>query len=829
MGSETDKPLNLHGLLLVILVAGWLAGIVVGCWLSLPQFSWLILALLTLCLTGFFWRRFLFRVALLTILCLCLGGWRYATVSPVDDPQAIGTFISSQEVSIQGEIVDEPRLSSNSTLLSVATQRLSLDKQQTWQETHGEILVQIRGSTFDDPFGPHYGDNLQLTGRLDKPPFYATNEIQASMVFPGFFLKDRGGNPLLALLYNWRMALASILMQALPQPFAALLIALFLSLRTPSLKPILPFFTATGTAHLVAPSGFKVTLLASSITNGTRWLVASEHNQKRSLLPAQRRGSWRLWMRTILVILCIVLYTFLSGGGPSALRAGLMGILLALTPRLERSYNVYTSLAFAALLISLNDPFALWDAGFQLSFSGTLGIILFTPFFQHLLRFLKHLPFGEYFVEILSVTLAAQIATLPISMLAFNQVSFIAPLANLVSMPLLGVLIALGMLICLGGLIALPLALICGWLAWPLLWYMTTTISWCATLPGAYLQVEEPNPLIAWIYYALLAWLTLLLLTRWRAVSSARPDHSSLPFSQTRKHVVQAGVASLIILTTTILSLTTPSTGYTTLTLLTDNDSTQSKALLLHSPDGETALINEEANAVTLATTLDAHVPFWQRSLSLIILPGTSANNLSGLQDVIGRYQISQIIDPGMLHPSTAYARWRTTLEERHLLYTGVRQGAIISLGSQIRFQVLWPPPQLHKSSNEESDNALIVRMLAPGLRILFLNAAALSEYALKMLLTTLPPDYLHAEIVQLAGEENKVLPRSLSALLSLVHPSLLLITSTPARKNKNSPSSASSGTTLSTLAPHPWNVLQTKNVGSLEINSTAQGWDLRF
>lgn len=830
MEKESEQTLNLHGLSLVVLVGGELAGIVLGSWLPLPQPFWLIAALLTLLPTSIFWRQPLTRYALLMLFCLCLGGWRYMAASSPNEAGAIGTFIGRQTVSIQGEIIDEPDLGSNSTLLRVATQSLSLDNGQTWQQTHGEIQVEIRGSTFDDPFGPHYGDTLQLTGKLDAPSTYATKGLQASMAFPGVYLKERGGNPLLALLYQWRTGLASILMQALPQPFASVLIALFLSLRTPALRDILPLFAVTGTAHLLAAGGFKVTLLAGLISRRTTWLAPRKQEMHPHLLPAQRRrDNWKRWLHIAPTILCIALYTFLSGGGPAALRAGLMGTLLALAPLLQRRYNVYTALALAALLMSAINPFLLWDVGFQLSFVGTLGIVLFTPFLQRQLRFLAHLPLGEHIAEIMAVTLAAQIATLPIFALSFKQISFIAPLANVATMPLLGVLITLGALICLSGWLFLPLATLGGWLAWPLLWYINSVISWCAKLPGAYLQVDTLNPLLAWIYYALLAWLTALLFTHWKASALARQSSPPPLLSHAQKRVVQVSLALLILLITGTLSLSTPSDGRLTLTLLTDNDSTQGKALLLRSPDGEVALINEGANSVTLAHSLDSRLPLWQRSLHLVILPSASANNLSGLQDVTSRYQISQTIDAGMLHPSTAYARWRMTLDERHLPYTRVHQGALISLGNQVRFEVLWPLSQLHKSSNEESDNALIVRLVSPRLRVLFVNAAALSEYALKTLLATFPPDALRADIVQLSGDAHRTLPASLSELLPLAHPSLLFVTSTSSSRSTRAPATEPPGTTLATLTAGPWRVVQAQDVDSLEISSTIHGWDFHF
>lgn len=822
LGKHNGKSkLNLHGLFLVVLAVSWLAGIVLSSWFTLPQVCWLVATGLSLLASGIYWRKPTGRLLTLALLCLCLGAWRYTVVVPNNDPAAIHRLLNSGKLTLQGSIVDEPRLEQHSTLLAVSVQQVSRDQGNTWQEAHGIISVQILGATFDDAYGPRYGDSVQLTGQLTTPPAYDTPETQASMAFPQMTIISRGGNPLLVALYQLRTTLAGILAQALPQPFAAVLIAIFLSLRTPALKPLLFAFNVTGTAHLIAPSGFKVTLLAGLITGSTRWLMPKQNPPSQQLLPEERRrGNWRRWLHTGLVMLAIIVYTFLSGSGPAALRAGIMGCLLVLAPRLERVYNVYNALALTAIIMSFIDPFILWDTGFQLSFCGTLGIVLFTPFFQYLLRFLAHLPLGKQLAEIVAVTLAAQIATLPIFGISFQQVSFIAPIANIMTVPLLGPLLCLGALICLSGLLSLQLALICGWLVWPLLWYVTAAITWCAHVPGAYIIVTNLSPLVAWGYYALMSWITMLLLTHPR--TNILTSHKQAPplLSRPKQRILQCGLALLMLLTTGAMTQIAQPDGPLTITLLTSNQPNQGQALLLRTANGQSALFDEGADSSTLAQTLDAQLPFWQRSLSLVVLTDTSSANVTGLQDVISRYSVAQAVDAGMLHPSVAYALWRRTLNERHVLYTQVRQGASITLGNQATLQVLWPPAQLHKSSDETHDNALILRLLAPGLRLLLLNSTSLSTYALRMLPASVVPTYMQAQIVQISGETSKTFSPALASVLSLANPTLLVLTNIPAPKNKQAVPSP-------TLPVGPWQELDGGKNGPLEMSANIQGWSI--
>jgi len=132
----TETASDLRGLLLIVLAGGWLTGILLSSWFALPQFGTLAVAACGLVITGIFWRQPVPRIIGLLLLCLGLGAWRYAAVSPRNDPQTINAFIGAGKLKLQAEIVAEPTLESNSTLLTVAVQSVSMN-----QRTPGEMLM----------------------------------------------------------------------------------------------------------------------------------------------------------------------------------------------------------------------------------------------------------------------------------------------------------------------------------------------------------------------------------------------------------------------------------------------------------------------------------------------------------------------------------------------------------------------------------------------------------------------------------------------------------------------------------------------------------------
>jgi competence protein ComEC len=826
---------DLRGLAVVVVVGAWIAGILLGYWIHLPSLVLLVAAFIMLLGLILFWHNFQVRMVLLIVSFLLLGAWRYTIASSIGDPAAISASIGAGTIEVRGRVSDEPKLEGKTRLLFIAVSSTSKNGGASWQDAHGQLEVETPGGTIEDPYGANYGDDVELKGRLQKPLPNAPPNIFASMIFPRISVSGNGGNPIIAALYHLRVVLATIIAQSLPQPEAALLVAILLGLRTPALKSLAFAFNVTGTAHLIVPSGFKVTILAGLVLASTRWFNMKRGVQTKAMLPAQkRRYNRRRWIASAAVIGSVASYTILSGGGPAALRAGIMGVLLILAPRLGRIYNVYNALAVCALLLSIIDPFVLWDVGFQLSFLGTLGIVVLTPILEKALKKLARLPFGHFIVEIASVTLAAQLATLPIMALAFKQISFIAPIVNILTVPLLGIIIFIGILVCGLGMFYAPLGLLCGWVAWPILWYIDNVVTECSVLPGAYISVNNLNVGLAWGYYGLLCVAVGTIMYKWPNQRHPHANNANAPnqLSRRTRLVLQLSAAIVVVLATGTATLAAHSNGRLTVSFLSvgpTNQQPQGEAIFIQTPDGKTALIDGGMDATSLAQELDSRLPSWHRSLDVVILSTAKSDHIVGLQDVITRYQIGEVVDAGMLHPSAGYALWRRTIAERNLHYTEVRQGMTVAVGSQVMLQVFWPRLLLHKGTNEEIDNGLIVRLITPGLRILFLGVAVMSKYALTGLISDIAPNYLQADVVQVVAQAGKDLPSELSVVLEVAKPSMILITpgALSAKQRKQAMSSVIEPLPAILAAGNTWQLEQTAQVGTIEIECSNQQWGI--
>lgn len=830
--QQEQNTIDLHGLTLLVGVCAWVAGILLAYTVHLSEFLLLVGAAATLIFIILLWHERQSRLSASILLCLLLGAWRCSHSLPANDPlaQTLSHAIGNS-LTIRGCVSEEPKLYGNNHLLSITVSSISQDKGTTWQEADEKLTVVARGTAIEDPYGANYGSIVELQGKLSNPLAGSAPDTLANMLFPRIRVTANAGNPLLAALFSWRITLSNIIEQVLPQPDAAVLVAILLGLRTPDLHPLVHLFQTTGTVHIIVASGFKVTLLAGIVASSTRWLRRSKIEQGK-LLPAQKRSGWQNWLSMSLILASITAYTILSGAGAAAIRSGVMGSLIVIAPRMGRTYNVYTALAFTAFLMSLIDPFVLWDVGFQLSFLGTLGIVLFTPYFHRPLLRIARFPLGYMLSEMFAVTLAAEVATLPILAIDFQLVSWIAPFTNTIVVPLLAEMIMLGGLVCAIGLVSLPLAKLASWVVWPFLEYIVRTIQWHNSIWWAATPIPPFNSAIIWCYYALLTVVAGFVLIKW-PISKEHTIKQDLLLGLSKRawRLIQVSMALFLIAFIGVNEyLNLRSTPDMTLTFLpvASKGQLQGDALLIRTPDHKTILINGGPDISSLAQELDARLPLWQRSLDAVILTDPRQDHITGLLDIVQRYKIGVVIDAGMLHPDTTYTRWRRTISERNISYLTARQSNNFQIGNSVSLQVLWPPAPLHKGSNEVRDNSLILRIWTPTLRLLLLGTGAQSKFALSGLLGTIDPISLQAEIVQMVEEANTPFPEELDNVLQSAHPTCLLMTPSAISKKVQTGTPSTKQKQRLPAQARQWQSIPTQHtaqIGSFQINTNQRDW----
>lgn len=297
--------------------------------------------------------------------------------------------------------------------------------------------------------------------------------------------------------------------RALPEPAASFVLGILIGARSTLPKDLQGTMALIGLSHLVAVSGYNLTI----ITLGMQRLLG-------------KRWQWAGLMATLWLIVGFVV---LTGASASIVRAGIMSTLFLLASYYGRKLDVLTCLALGVIVTLSWSPSYITDLGWQLSFLALGGIVLLTPVVQTLIP----KRFGVL-GEIAAVSIAAQLATMPLIALDFGTVSVVAPLANVLVLPLVPLMMFMGFVVGVVGMLLPALAYTVGW---PVAWAVARLLEGMtslASVPTASVGGAAPPVLVAVIFYVLLG--ALGLFARRRGLGSRAANAIITGMSERRLH-----------------------------------------------------------------------------------------------------------------------------------------------------------------------------------------------------------------------------------------------------------------------------------------------------
>lgn len=272
---------------------------------------------------------------------------------------------------------------------------------------------------------PNVGDRVSVACSLEAPEPFDGFAYDQYLAIRGVYATCRVSDPLLLLtpgvsrsvsttLTRTRMVFIRAIARVFPEPQATLLAGLLVGDAQFS-DAWRDRFLATGTSHIVAASGFNVSIV---VLVGFTVLT---------FLGMRRQHAF--WV----LALAIVSYVVLAGCSPAVVRAGVMGGLVLLARKLGRKTTMRNVVLLAvAAMLTIEPRLALYDVGFQLSVVSTAALIWVGP---RLAEKMQWVPRTFELREVLASTLAATLCTLPLVVLSFGSVSLVGPLVNLLVLP----------------------------------------------------------------------------------------------------------------------------------------------------------------------------------------------------------------------------------------------------------------------------------------------------------------------------------------------------------------------------------------------------------
>ncbi len=248
-------------------------------------------------------------------------------------------------------------------------------------------------------------------------------------------------------------------------------------------------FSKAGVIHIMALSGFNVAIIALFLDY---------------LLFFAGRWPWGKVMRSVITIAFIWLFAFITGLSPSVNRASAMITLVIAGRHLGRQVKTSNILLVSAFVLLTLNPQLTEDVSFQLSFTAVMGILIFQPVFAKLFSFQNKLIRALW--QLFTVSCAAQLATLPLTIYYFGQFPVYFWLTNLYAIPLVSVIICIALFYLAASFIPV-FAMITGKVLGILLYLLVQSVSIVEILPFSIIDhIQISKIQVFMLYTGLLVW-----------------------------------------------------------------------------------------------------------------------------------------------------------------------------------------------------------------------------------------------------------------------------------------------------------------------------------
>lgn len=677
----------------------WLIGLGLGALSESSMWLWLVVGVTGL-VGAFIFRGYpKARLGLILISVLGLGAARYTAALPdLESPDQVAYYTDRGEVIIAGLVSGEPVIHDTAVELRLQAESIQIPGAME-QPVSGNVLLRTGRYT-----SIVYGDRLRIEGELEPPPddpvynrreYLARQGVHSQMMAPAITLVATGeGSPIKQIIYRIKDHARATIQRQLPDPQAALLTGILLGDDSGLPPELEEQFRMTGMTHIIAISGFNIAILTGLLLVMSRFLFGFR---------------WSAWF----VLLGIALYTILVGADAAVVRAAIMGALLVITSRLlGRPTFAPAGLFTAAIIMTLANPYILWDIGFQLSFAATLGLMLYLgPWGEWMKIKLRRFTDPETasrltrtISEVVLATMAALLLTLPLILYHFARLSLVSPIANLLILPAQPGVMIWGGLATLTGMVIPAAGQLLAWVAWLFLSYTISLVRFFAGFPWASL------PLIVTPTGVVVLYLALIFLTWLARIGPEGRGKFVTRLNQNKIQRIALFSCAVIAVLATIWALSQPD-GKLHVTFL---DVGQGDATFIQTPSGRQILVDGGAYPTVLHDHLGREIPFWDRDVDLVIATHPDADHIAGLPGVFDRYDVDKLITNSATAGTETYQALLTAAAESRTPILQAVAGEVIVIEDSVTLEVLNPTGAgpLPAGDQHDNDTSLAIRLV---------------------------------------------------------------------------------------------------------------------
>ena len=452
--------------------------------------------------------------------------------------------------------INEPLIEKNKSYKAEATVNNLLQKGGVKNAT-GKIIIYFQKDSVNMP-SLQYGDKIIISKKLQpiknsgNPGAFNYRQYAAfHQIFHNVFLKkndwisldEKNINAFKQFLFTARYKILNILQKNIQGNDDQLAIAqaLLIGYTQDLDKDLVQAYSNTGVVHIIAISGMHLGLI---------YLLLILLFNKMPFINKSKI------VKVIFILCCLWLFTLLTGGAASILRAAVMFTCIVIGENFSRRTSIYNSLAASAFILLCYNPYFLWDVGFQLSYLAVLGIVVFQKPIHHL--FYNKNKWADKIWQLTAVSVAAQILTFPVVLYYFHQFPVLFLFTNILLVPFSSLILFVEIFLVAFAWIPF-IGIYIGKLTWWLIWLMNKIILWFNSLSFVVWDQISASVLSTYILYAFVVcagyWLlhknksafklslfTLLLFmvltgyTKWQKLQQQKlivynvPQHQSIDF-----------------------------------------------------------------------------------------------------------------------------------------------------------------------------------------------------------------------------------------------------------------------------------------------------------
>lgn len=616
------------------------------------------------------WSR---GLILAVILAFFFGAIRYRISLPdYQNPAYILNYAGrSVPVKITGVVVDFPDQRDQIVNLQIRAESIQGKKGEPPIPLTGLLLAKAAVET-----RVSYGDRILVMGFLKVPPEDEDFNYQEYLKRQGIdvyisqaevqVLESKQGSVFLEVIYRLKTRALDNIYHLWPDPEASLLAGILLGVESGISDQVQKAFRETGTTHIIAISGFNITI------------VAGFFSRFFSRIMNPRKGA-------IAALIGISLYTILVGADAAVVRAAVMGGLSIFARQIGRRQHGLNAAALASLVMMLFNPQLPWDISFQLSLSATLGLVLYAdPLSAWFLRLSSRIfpldiakritqPVSEFVL----FTFAAQLTTLPVMIYHFHAFSLTTFLANPAILPVQPPIMVVGGLALILALVWVPLGKLAAPLVYPFVLYTIRVVEWFSRLPIKTAHLGRVGIIWIIVFYAFLILITFyypLLLKFRRCITPS----------------LAAGSLALSALFVWRIIFSVPDNNLHLYLL----DVGTGSAFYIESPSGYRVLINGGPSTKLLSDHLGRKLPPFERDLDLLLVVSPLAQDLDALAGNLPRFVPERVIwlgDPSLCWEAE---NLRSSLDEYRIPLIFGEEGQRLVFSDNLRIKFLSISPR---------------------------------------------------------------------------------------------------------------------------------------